>query len=155
MLHTDSVSSGDTAVKKRWSDGSVQSGSYVLESMYPDNSGMSFSGPYILCCEESCGQDETFDTSSDRCHACLSGSSEISAPTNGGYVMTPPTLVTPNPTPVDSSTINPSDEPPAYTPKSDPGNIAHLHPSGYFMMPCAGVSQLEPRGYVALSQPGT
>ncbi|KAI7802985.1 cytokine receptor common subunit beta [Triplophysa rosa] len=155
LLHTEVVSSDATAVKKGWSDGSLHSGPYVLDSMYQDNSGMSFSGPYILCCEESCGQDKIFDTSSDRCHTCLSGTSENSGPTNGGYVVTPPMLANQNPTPVDSSTINPSEEPPAYTPKLDQGRIVHLHPSGYFMMPCSGVSQLEPRGYVALSQPGT
>lgn len=154
MLHTEDVSLDATAVTKGWSDGLVHSGSYVLEDMYQDNSGMSFSGPYILCCKKSCGQDEIFGTSSDRCHTFLSETSENSGPTNGGYVLTPPMLVTQNP-PVDSSVINPSDVPPAYTPKLDQGNIVHLQPSGYFMMPCIGVSQIEPRGYVALSQPET
>ncbi|XP_056607703.1 cytokine receptor common subunit beta isoform X1 [Triplophysa dalaica] len=154
LLHTEDVSLDATAVKKGWSDGLVHSGSYVLEDMYQDNSGMSFSGPYILCCEESCGQVEIFGTSSDRCHTFLSETSENSGPTNGGYVVTPPMLVTQTP-PVDSSIINPSDVPPAYTPKLDQGNIVHLQPSGYFMMPCIGVSQIEPRGYVALSQPET
>lgn len=155
LLHKENVSSDAKAVKKGWSDGSVHFSSYVGEGIYQDNSGMSFSGPYILCCEESCDQDETFDTSSHTCHKCLSGTSENSGPTNGGYVVTPPMLVTQNPTPVNSSSFNPSDGPPAYTSKLDQGNIVHLHPSGYFMMPCVGVSQLEPRGYVALSPPGT
>lgn len=149
------LSSDAKAIKKGWSDGSIHSGSYVGEGIFQDNSGMSFSGPYILCCEESCSQDETLNTSSDTCHTCLSGISENIGPTNGGYVVTPPMLITQNPILIDNSSINSSDEPPAYTPNLDQSNIVHLHPSGYFMMPCVGVSQLEPRGYVALAQPGT
>ncbi|KAL0198271.1 hypothetical protein M9458_006811, partial [Cirrhinus mrigala] len=112
------------------SSGSNHLHAYVGEGMCKDKSGLNFSGPYILCSEESCTQDKLPDSPTDRDHTF--------APANGGYVVTAPTdmSATPNPTPVNSPTNNPSDEPPAYTPSPDQGCMVLPHPSGYFTMPC-------------------
>lgn len=156
LFYNEDVISNAT-LKKGWPDEMSNAHSYVGESMYPDHSGISFSGPYILCCEDSCDQEEIINVSSDESHGCMCGTANNSGAINGGYVMTPPTAmsVTRDPTHVDSSTNNPTEEPPAYTPRLDQGGIVHPHPSGYFMMPCVGMIQSEPKGYVALSQPGT
>ncbi|XP_055050554.2 cytokine receptor common subunit beta [Misgurnus anguillicaudatus] len=156
LFYSEDVISNAT-LKKGWPDETSHAHSYVGESMYPDHSGISFSGPYILCCEDSCDQEEIIDVYSDESHGCMCGTPNNSGAINGGYVVTPPTTmsVTRDPTHVDSSTNNPTDEPPAYTPRLDQGGIVHPHPSGYFMMPCVGMIQSEPKGYVALSQPGT
>ncbi|XP_016408660.1 interleukin-3 receptor class 2 subunit beta-like [Sinocyclocheilus rhinocerous] len=131
------LSHSEDAVKMTRSGGSNHLHAYVGEGMCKDKSGMKFSGPYILCCEESCTQDKLPDGSMDRHHTCVSGKSESFAPENGGYVVTPPTAMpaTQNTDPVDSSTDNPSDEPPAYTPSPDQGCMVLPHPSGYFTMP--------------------
>lgn len=132
------MSHSEDAVKMARSGGSNHLHGYVKEGMCKDKSGLNFSGPYILCCEESCTQDKLPDGSMDRNHKCVLGKSESFAPENRGYVVTPPISMpaTQNPDPVDSPTDNPSDEPPAYTPSPDQGCMALPHPSGYFTMPC-------------------
>lgn len=132
------MSKGDDAVKMERSSGSNHLHTYVGEGMCKDKSGLNFSGPYILCTEESCTQDKLPDSPTDRDHTCVSEKSESFAPVHGGYVVTAPTDMpaTTNPTPVDSPTKNPSDEPPAYTPGPDQGCVVLPHPSGYFTMPC-------------------
>ncbi|XP_026063473.1 cytokine receptor common subunit beta isoform X3 [Carassius auratus] len=124
-------------VKMALSGGSNHLHGYVGESMCSDKSGMNFSGPYILCCEESCTQDKLPDGSMDRHHTCMLEKSESVAPENGDCVVTPPNTMpaTRNTDPIDSPTDNPSDKPPAYTPSPDQGCIVLPHPSGYFMMP--------------------
>ncbi|KAK9977367.1 hypothetical protein ABG768_019186 [Culter alburnus] len=146
LLHTEDVSV--KAVKIGQSSGSNHLCTYVGEGMCKDKSGMNFSGPYILCCEDSCSRDKGLDGSTDRDHTSVLGKTESFAPINGGYVVTPPTAMpaTQNPAPVDSPTNNPSDEPPAYTPGPDQGCMVVPHPSGYFMMPCVAMGQSEPRG---------
>lgn len=132
------MSHNEDAVKMAQSGGSNQMHAHVSEGMCKEKSGMNFSGPYILCSEQSCTQFKFPDSSIDRDHTCVSGKSENFAPVNGGYVVTPPTTMpaTQNPVPVDSPSNNPSDEPPAYTPGPDQGCIVLPHPSGYFTMPC-------------------
>ncbi|XP_042584655.1 interleukin-3 receptor class 2 subunit beta-like [Cyprinus carpio] len=129
------LSHNEDAVKMAQSGGSNH---YVSEGMCKEKSGMNFSGPYILCSEQSCTHVKFPDSSIDRDHTCVSGKSENFAPVNGGYVVTPPTTMptTQNPVPVDSPSNNPSDEPPAYTPGPDQGCMVLPHPSGYFTMPC-------------------
>lgn len=121
---------------------------YVGEGMCKDKSGMNFSGPYILCCEDSCAQDKVLDGSTDRDHTSVLGKSESFAPINGGYVVTPPTAMPAiqNSAPADSPKNNPSDDPPVYTPGPDQGCTVLPHPSGYFMMPCVAMNQSEPSG---------
>ncbi|KAK2916034.1 hypothetical protein Q8A67_000408 [Cirrhinus molitorella] len=123
----------ENAVEMARSIGSNHLHTYVGEGMCQDKSGMNFSGPYILCCEESCTQDKLPDS-----HTCVSEKSESFAPVGGGYVVTAPTAMpaTQNPAPVDSPANNPSDDPPAYTPSPDQGCVVLPHPSGYFTMPC-------------------
>ncbi|XP_016344639.1 interleukin-3 receptor class 2 subunit beta-like [Sinocyclocheilus anshuiensis] len=132
------LSHSEDAVKMARSGGSNHLHAYVSEGMCKDKSGMNFSGPYILCCEEPCTQVKFPDASIDRDHICVSGKSENFAPVNGGYVVTPPSAMpaTQKPIPVDSPTNNPSNEPPAYTPGPDQGCMVLPHPSGYFTMPC-------------------
>uniref|UniRef100_A0A673FX03 Interleukin-3 receptor class 2 subunit beta-like n=1 Tax=Sinocyclocheilus rhinocerous TaxID=307959 RepID=A0A673FX03_9TELE len=132
------LSHSEDAVKMARSGGSNHLHAYVSEGMCKDKSGMNFSGPYILCCEEPCTQVKFPDASIDRDHTCVSGKSENFASVNGGYVVTPPSAMpaTQNPVPGDSPTNNPSNEPPAYTPGPDEGCMVLPHPSGYFTMPC-------------------
>ncbi len=132
------MSQSEDAVKMASSGGSNHLHDYVGEGMCKDESGMSFSGPYILCCEESCTQNKLPDGSMDKNHKCMLGKSESFAPENRGCVVTPPTSMpaTQNNEPVDSPTDNRSDEPPAYTPSPDQGCMVLPHPSGYFTMPC-------------------
>lgn len=146
MLHTEDVSMN--AVKMGQSSGSNNLCTYVGEGMCKDKSGMNFSGPYILCCEDSCSRDKGLDGSPDRDHTSVLGKTESFAPINGDYVVNPPTAMpaTQNPAPVDSPTNNPADEPPAYTSGPDQGCLVVSHPSGYFMMPCVAMGQSEPRG---------
>ncbi|KAK7175174.1 hypothetical protein R3I93_002163 [Phoxinus phoxinus] len=141
LLHTEDVSLN--AVKMGQSSGSNRLCTYVGEGMCKDKSGMSFSGPYILCCEDSCTQDKVLDGSTDRDHTSVLGKSESFAPINGGYVVNPPTAMPAiqNPDPVDSPNNNPSDEPLAYTPSPDQGCTVLPHPSGYFTMPCVAMKQ--------------
>ncbi|XP_051742387.1 cytokine receptor common subunit beta isoform X2 [Ctenopharyngodon idella] len=146
LLHTEDGSLN--AVKMGQSCGSNHLCTYVGEGMCKDKSGMNFSGPYILCCEDSCSQDKGLDRFTDRDQTSVLGKTESFAPINGGYVVTPPTAMpaTQNPAPVDSPTNNTSDEPPAYTPSPDQGCMVLPHPSGYFMMPCVSLGQSEPVG---------
>lgn len=139
------------------SGGSNQMHAHVSEGMCKEKSGMNFSGPYILCSEQSCTHVKFPDSSIDRDHTCVSGKSENFAPVNGGYVVTPPTTMpaTQNPVPVDSPSNNPSDEPPAYTPGPDQGCIVLPHPSGYFTMPCVLTVQSEQRGCMKIAHSGT
>ncbi|XP_026065173.1 cytokine receptor common subunit beta-like [Carassius auratus] len=132
------LSHSEEAVKMAQSGGSDHMHAYVSESMRKEKSGMNFSGPYIMCCEQSCTQFKFPDSSIDKDHTCASGKSENFAPVNGGYVINLPTTMpaTQNPVTVDSPTNNPSDEPPAYTPGPDQGCMVLPHPSGYFTMPC-------------------
>ncbi|XP_058627386.1 cytokine receptor common subunit beta isoform X3 [Onychostoma macrolepis] len=132
------LSHSEDAVKIAGSGGSNHLHAYVGDSMCKDKSGLNFSGPYILCCEESCTQDKLPDGCMDRNHKCVLRKSESFAPENGGCVVTPPTSMpaTQNTDPVNSPTDNPSDEPPAYTPSPDQGCMVLPHPSGYFTMPC-------------------
>ncbi|XP_073689622.1 cytokine receptor common subunit beta [Garra rufa] len=129
---------GEDAVKIAKSSGSDHLHAYVREGMCKDKSGLNFSGPYILCCEESCTQDKLPDSPTDRDHTCVSEKSESFVPVNGGYFVSSPTAMPAiqNPAPIDSPTNNPSDEPPAYTPSPDQGCVVLPHPSGYFTMPC-------------------
>lgn len=131
MLHIED------AVEMAKSDGSNHFHAYVGEGTCKDNSGMNFSGPYIMCCEESCTQDKLPDGSMDKHHMCVSRKSESLAPENEGCVVTPPTTMpaTQNTDPFESPTDNPSDETPAYTPSPDQGCVVLPHPSGYFTMP--------------------
>ncbi|XDV13560.1 hypothetical protein PO909_001946 [Leuciscus waleckii] len=147
LLHTEDMSLN--AVKMGQSCGSNHLCTYVGEGMCKDKSGMNFSGPYILCCEDSFTQDKVSDGSTDRDHTSVLGKSESFAPINGGYVVTPPTAMQAiqNPTtPVDSPNNYLSDEPPAYTPSPDQGCTVLPHPSGYFTMPCVAMKQSEPSG---------
>lgn len=146
LLHTEDVSLN--AVKMGQSCGSNHLCTYVGEGMCKDKSGMNFSGPYILCCEDFCSQDKALNGSTDRDGTSVLGKSESFVPINGGYVVTPPIPKpdTQNPSPIDSPTNNPSNEPPPYTPSPDQGCSVIPHPSGYFMMPCVGMEQSEPRG---------
>ncbi|XP_077068159.1 cytokine receptor common subunit beta [Siphateles boraxobius] len=146
LTHTEDVSLN--AVKKEQSSGSNHLCTYVGEGMCKDKSGMNFSGPYILCCEDSCTQDKVLDGSTDRDHTSVLGKSESFAPINGGYVVTPPTAMPAiqNPAPDDRPNNNPSDEPPVYTPSPDQGCTVLPHPSGYFMMPCVDMKLSEPSG---------
>uniref|UniRef100_A0A8C2IB86 Fibronectin type-III domain-containing protein n=1 Tax=Cyprinus carpio TaxID=7962 RepID=A0A8C2IB86_CYPCA len=127
----------EDAVEMAKSDGSNHFHAYVGEGTCKDNSGMNFSGPYIMCCEESCTQDKLPDGSMDKHHMCVSRKSESLAPENEGCVVTPPTTMpaTQNTDPFESPTDNPSDETPAYTPSPDQGCVVLPHPSGYFTMP--------------------
>ncbi|KAG1967305.1 cytokine receptor common subunit beta [Pimephales promelas] len=120
---------------------------YMGKNLCKDKSGMNFSGPYILCCDDSCTQDKVLDGSTDRDQTSVLGKSESFAPINGGYVVTPPTAMPAlqNSAPIESPNNNPSDEPPAYTPSPDQGCAVLPHPSGYFTMPCVAI-QSEPSG---------
>ncbi|XP_051989127.1 cytokine receptor common subunit beta isoform X2 [Xyrauchen texanus] len=160
LLYSEDMNLDTTTVKIRWSDGSNHFHSYVGDGMCQDKSGMSFTGPYILCCEDSSPKDKIFDVPSDGDGTCISGTSENSAPINGGYVMTPPTSKPDiqDSAPSKISPINFSDDPPEYTPSVDHGSMVLPHPSGYFMLPVGhdtGMGQSEPRGYVTLGKSGT
>ncbi|XP_051570845.1 cytokine receptor common subunit beta isoform X2 [Myxocyprinus asiaticus] len=160
LLHSKDMNLDPTTVKTRWSAESNYFHSYVGEGMCQDKSGMSFTGPYILCCEDSIPKDKISDVFSDGDDTCMPGKSVNSAPINGGYVMTPPTSM---PAIQDSalskiSPLNCSDDPPEYTPSVDHGSMVLPHPSGYFMLPVGhdtGMGQSEPREYVMLANSGT
>ncbi|XP_051994794.1 cytokine receptor common subunit beta-like isoform X2 [Xyrauchen texanus] len=157
LLHSEDMSLDTTIVTMGWSDGSNHLCSYDGEGMCHDKSGISFTGPYILCCEDASPQDKIFDVSSEGDVTCVPGKPENSAPINGGYIMTPPTLMpeSQDSAPSKNSTHNPSDDPPAYTPIVDQGGMVLPHPSDYFMMPMGhsvGMGQSEPKGYVTLAQ---
>ncbi|XP_051572040.1 interleukin-3 receptor class 2 subunit beta-like isoform X2 [Myxocyprinus asiaticus] len=159
LLHSEDMSLDTTIVKVGWSDGSNHLCSYDREGMCHDKSGTSFTGPYILCCEDASPQDKIFDVSSEGDGTCVPGNPENSAPINGGYVMTPPTLMSAiqDSAPSKISTHNPSDDPPAYAPSVDQGGMVLPHPSDY-MMPMGhgnGMGQSELREYVTLAQSGT
>ncbi|XP_005171607.1 cytokine receptor common subunit beta isoform X1 [Danio rerio] len=141
----------EDAVKMEQAGGSNQLSASLGEDMCKDKSGLSFSGPYILCCEDSCIHDKTSVESQDTVQTSASEKLEIFT-IKGGYVVNSPTDMpaTQNPTPIDSPTNEPSAEPPAYTPSPDPSCTVIAHPSGYFMMPCVSTEQLEPKGYVTL-----
>ncbi|XP_056309380.1 cytokine receptor common subunit beta [Danio aesculapii] len=142
----------EDAVKMEQSGGSNQLSTSVGEDMCKDKSGLSFSGPYILCCEDSCVHGKTSVESQDTVQTSVSEQSE-SFTIKGGYVVNSPTdmLETQSPTPTDSPTNEPSVEPPAYTASLDPSCTVIAHPSGYFMMPCVSTEQLQPKGYVTLA----
>lgn len=143
----------EDAVKMEQSDGSNQLSTSVGEGMCKDKSGLSFSGPYILCSEDSCVQDKTSVGSLDTVQTSVSAKSESFVTIKGGYVVTSPTDMpgTQSPTPIDSPTIEPSVEPPAYTPSPDQSCTVIAHPSGYFMMPYVSTDQSQPKGYLTLA----
>ncbi|TSK77114.1 hypothetical protein Baya_5525 [Bagarius yarrelli] len=122
-------------------------------SKMTDKSGVSFSGPYILCCEDSSVPSDTSDTFcsplltfTDDDERCLSDIPNDTLPIKGSYILSPPK----NPTseclaPIDKLASEnkearrsnvPDDDPPAYTPSPAVGSSAIFsHPSGYCLMP--------------------
>lgn len=134
-----------------WPQGSSHSSLFVEGNRMTDKSCISFTGPYILCCEDSV-QSETSDSffpshltfSDDRRY--ISESAKDSFPIKGGYVLSPfqnPASDCPTPmADLTSENIEPrkpqlhDDDPPAYTPSPAvlPNDI-FPHPSGYCLMP--------------------
>lgn len=116
-----------------------------------DQSGISFTGPYILCREDSFVPSETSDTFSslltlDDDGRYISESHKDSLPINGGYVLSPPknpnsecpTLITnlANQNRELRNSELPIGDPPAYTPSPvGVSNAVFSHPSGYCLMP--------------------
>lgn len=117
-----------------------------------DKSCISFTGPYILCCEDSSVPSETSDPffpsllTFDNDGRYVSESANNSLPIKGGYVLSPfqnstsecstpiTTLSSENREPRKSEL--PDDDPPAYTPSPDVvSNAIFSHPSGYCLMP--------------------
>ncbi|XP_043091519.1 cytokine receptor common subunit beta [Puntigrus tetrazona] len=130
----------EDAVKTARSGGSNNLHVYVRDGTCKDKSGMDFSGPYILCCGESCTHDKLPDGSTDRDRKCALGKSESSAPENDSCIATPLAVLpaTQSTDPGDSLTESSPDEPPAYSPGPEQGCVVVPHPSGYFTMPCVG-----------------
>lgn len=140
--------------------GSPQSSShlslFVDGRRITDKSGVSFTGPYILCREDSSVPTETsdivfsslltFDDDDDDDGRYISESPKDSLPMRGGYVLSPPkspnsecltpisNLASENREPRKSEL--PDEDPPAYTQSPTVGsNAIFSHPSGYCLMP--------------------
>ncbi|XP_072550398.1 cytokine receptor common subunit beta [Salminus brasiliensis] len=158
----------DCLIKSNWMHTPDHSSPYTEGSGTSVSSVMSFTGPYILCRQDS-SQTELLGPSSfysDSTFAEDSGfiteRAKDSPPINGGYVSSPPTAQpsAEHSTPSDNSANEsiraslsqlPVDDPPAYTPNptAKPGAF-FTHPSGYCMMP---KTEMEVAGWVQVSSP--
>lgn len=117
-----------------------------------DNSGVSFTGPYILCRKDSSVPTQTSDTffssllTFNDDGRYISESPKDSLAMKGGYVLSPPK--NPNSeclTPINNLASEnresrkselPDEDPPAYTQSPTVGSSAIFsHPSGYCLMP--------------------
>ncbi|XP_026853619.2 cytokine receptor common subunit beta isoform X1 [Electrophorus electricus] len=148
LTYSDDSSVTIGMMKADWTHGSNGSSS-TEDSRMMDTSGMSFLGPYILCCQESMLQSELSDPSFspllsyDNENALDSKSTSDSSLVKGGYVFSPPTILPSTDDSAPSSPPSPSrepslsepqkDNPPAYSP--GPGGMPFPHPSGYCLMP--------------------
>lgn len=135
--------------KSGWPKDSSHSSLFAEGSRMTDKSGISFTGPYILCRENSSVPSETSDTFSslltlDGDGTYIPESPKDSLPVKGGYVLSPPkssessspinSLASENREPRNSEL--PDDDPPAYTPSPTVVSSAIFsHPSGYCLMP--------------------
>lgn len=142
---------GPSKSESGWPQSTSQLSLFTEGSRMTDKSGVSFTGPYILCREDSSVPSETSDTSASPLLTFhdgryISESPKDSLPIKGGYVLSPPK--NPNSdcsTPIDNlpsenretrKTELPNDDPPAYTPSPIAVSSGMFsHPSGYCLMP--------------------
>ncbi|XP_076853044.1 cytokine receptor common subunit beta [Brachyhypopomus gauderio] len=138
-------SSGNISITKAdWTHASKGSSSKEDSSM-ADTSGMSFVGPYILCCQESVSASEASDpcsslSSYDEENMSAHKSTSDSSAGKGVYVFSPPTFLPSTDDHAHRGVSTQSslselqvDSPPAYSPSS--AGIPFSHPSGYCLMP--------------------
>ncbi|XP_036445950.1 cytokine receptor common subunit beta isoform X2 [Colossoma macropomum] len=146
--------SDDDLTKSECTHGLDHTSSYIEGSGMSVKSTMSFTGPYILCQQDSSSQSETLDTSfysnstfEEDSRSIINENATDSLAANGGYVSSPPTSL-PS-TEHSASSDNPAtggtnpgllqlpkDDPPAYTPNPTamPG-VLFSNRSGYCLMP--------------------
>ncbi|KAL7850439.1 hypothetical protein SRHO_G00197880 [Serrasalmus rhombeus] len=144
----------DDLTKSACTHGLDHSSSYIEGSGMSVKSTMSFTGPYILCQQESSSQSETLDTSfysnstfKKDSRSIINENATDSLAANGGYVSSPPTSLpsTEHSASSDNTATGgtnpdllqlPKDDPPAYTPNptAKPG-VLFSNPSDYCLMP--------------------
>ncbi|KAL7860547.1 hypothetical protein AOLI_G00168960 [Acnodon oligacanthus] len=144
----------DNLIKLDCTHGLDHSSSYIEGSGMSVKSTMSFTGPYILCQQDSSLQSETLNTSfyssstfKKDSRSIINENATNSLAANGGYVSSPPTSLpsTEHSASSDNTATGgtnpgplqlPEDDPPAYTPNptAKPG-VLFSNPSGYCLMP--------------------
>ncbi|KAI4890897.1 hypothetical protein NFI96_011121 [Prochilodus magdalenae] len=149
--------SDDSLTKSEWMHELDKSSSYIEGSGISVKSAMSFTGPYILCQQDSSSQTETLDTSFysgttfDEDSRSITEDATDCPTANGGYVSSPPTSLTSTEHP--TMLNNPANEhipeisqlhhgnPPAYTPNPTvmPG-VLFSNRSGYCLMPSMDIN---------------